>query len=502
MKAIYILLCFSLLLFGLTPGAALAERLPLQTESLALQSDETPPQPEAPSGGSAGFLAIPAAAFYSTFGASAYENHGRYLMHDIAGLEHFRAPVYLPQGAVITKFSVCFLDELAAIDVGATLYTGPRTNLTYGGDITEMSHIASDGSAGYAIYSDTSIAAPVIDNTTNAYWVGTSLAASSIVEGNRIWFCGAYIQYTPPQTKQGMLTIPGAAFHPWKSGYYTIDQSDSSGSLAHDYNGEAYTNGGYMAQVDLPHGAVMKKITMYYSDNASVFAPIKVWMQRANRTGNYYNMASLEETTKTETSKSTTDFQYAKIDNETYSYWVFVDMPSKNEHYRVMHSIVLEYDFPPTFNGLAAVSDAAFVPLSYTYIYENHGRWLFQMNGTTGTYVAPVYLPQGAVVKEMRASFYSGSSATDSYAVLVRTRLGGSEELASVQGKLSQPGYFNLTDTSITNATIDNSLYGYFAYWNIPKSASAEPSAGNVAPTKINIIYTVTQYLYLPQLRK
>jgi hypothetical protein len=80
-----------------------------------------------------------------------------------------------------------------------------------------------------------------------------------------------------------------------------------------------------------------------------------------------------------------------------------------------------------------------------------------------GPMVAPVHLPQGAVVTALQVFFYD-NSASDLSVTLKRLYMAGAySDLASVTST-GLTGYANSTDTTISLATIDNTLYAYHIY--------------------------------------
>jgi hypothetical protein len=90
--------------------------------------------------------------------------------------------------------------------------------------------------------------------------------------------------------------------------------------------------------------------------------------------------------------------------------------------------------------------------------------------GTGGAYVitsgyqsltAPVHLPHGAVVTQFRV-YFDDTSAYDMTVYLSAEYLAGSGYVTMASVNTSgTSGYYNLVDTSISSATINNTLYGY-----------------------------------------
>jgi hypothetical protein len=78
----------------------------------------------------------------------------------------------------------------------------------------------------------------------------------------------------------------------------------------------------------------------------------------------------------------------------------------------------------------------------------------------SGAMAAPVHLPQGAVVISFRVFFYDSSTSDLSVDLSYIPATGGYYDLASVDSA-GISGYASRTDTSISYATIDNTLYSY-----------------------------------------
>lgn len=119
------------------------------------------------------YLSIPAAAFTPRSSAYLYQNSSRYLEHYSLGSGMYLAPVYLPDGATVSKMTFYFYDSIAMVDVQAWLQ---RTNLM--GSYVDMAAVASDWNGGYGSKSDTSIDYATIDNMIYAYHAVWQLPAA------------------------------------------------------------------------------------------------------------------------------------------------------------------------------------------------------------------------------------------------------------------------------------------------------------------------------------
>jgi hypothetical protein len=110
-----------------------------------------------------------------------------------------------------------------------------------------------------------------------------------------------------------------------------------------------------------------------------------------------------------------------------------------------------------------SLSSEAFLPGSNVDYYNTYGNGGAYIVSGSGALVAPVNLPDGAVVTEFKVFFYDGSSADMSVSLEIQTMSGGYITMANVNST-GTPGYYNSADTTISSATIDNSQYGYLIY--------------------------------------
>lgn len=119
----------------------------------------------------------------------------------------------------------------------------------------------------------------------------------------------------------------------------------------------------------------------------------------------------------------------------------------------------------PTTTRYYALSPADFVPSADTTLYflDASGDPYVGPNSTTvqQIWVAPVHLPQGAVVTSVSAWWFRDDALATGTARLQRvTSVGAVAEMANVDSD-SSSGNHTVTDSSILNATIDNGTYSY-----------------------------------------
>jgi len=109
------------------------------------------------------------------------------------------------------------------------------------------------------------------------------------------------------------------------------------------------------------------------------------------------------------------------------------------------------------------VGGEGFVPGSNVNYYNTYGMGGAYIVSGSGALVAPVHLPQGAVVTAFTVYFYDSSASNLSVTLEGIPATGAYWDLASVTSA-GTPGYYNLTDTSISYATINNLTYSYHIY--------------------------------------
>jgi hypothetical protein len=117
----------------------------------------------------------------------------------LAGTDFFNAPVYLPQGAVITSFRMYYFDANATVDCSGFL-----TYYQLGGPgAVELGPITSTGSSGFG-FVDSGPINLTVDNTLYTYvlnWRPNVTGAGMTLNGFSIF-------YTPPVTPTRSAVIP------------------------------------------------------------------------------------------------------------------------------------------------------------------------------------------------------------------------------------------------------------------------------------------------------
>jgi hypothetical protein len=479
--------CFCVALLTFPAGGRTATASPLVTPGTVSDG----------SSANVGYLAIPPAAFHPGMYNYNYQNHGRYFMKLTDGYTTHRyyAAVLLPDQATVTSVAFHFYDDSPTKNASAALYMKAMFETP-----EVMASGATTSNSGYVQAIDTSIDYPVIDNSDSVYWIETVLPESTGAGGD-VWGCSVFITYQQPATEHGVLGIPAVSFTPYQDGYTYSAYQD--GSLVHYFGpGGSSANGIYLGAVNLPHGAVVEGLRIQADDGKSG-AAATVTLKRADQAGNPDDLASVSSADGQHI-QSTTSISNATINNSQYRYWVQLDLPQTvaGVDYLNVYRVKISYTTPHLSNPIS-LSNAGFVGFDDGYDFENHGGYLFHMHGeggssASGVYVAPVYLPDGAIVCQFTAGIYDASSTLSGEAHLIRTRAGVNQEMAAILSSGSA-GLNILSDDSISYEVIDNSYYSYYVYWYLPVST---PPVGSGDVVGYSMRITLKSFVYLPLVRK
>jgi hypothetical protein len=109
------------------------------------------------------------------------------------------------------------------------------------------------------------------------------------------------------------------------------------------------------------------------------------------------------------------------------------------------------------------VGGEGFVPGSNVDYVNTYGNGGANIVSGAGALVAPVHLPQGAVVTQLKVFFYDGSTSDMTVILQGQGMIGGYFYLAQVSSA-GISGYGNSATTSIGNNPIDNTTYSYCIY--------------------------------------
>jgi hypothetical protein len=133
------------------------------------------------------------------------------------------------------------------------------------------------------------------------------------------------------------------------------------------------------------------------------------------------------------------------------------------------------------------VGGEGFVPGSNVDYSNTYGMGGAYIVSSSGAMVAPVHLPQGAVVTSFRVYFYDNSTSDMTVYLYHIPGTGGYTSLAVVDST-GISGYANKADSTISNATIDNFSYSYIIY-----AYSSSWDSSNLRIMGALITYTINQ---------
>ena len=153
---------------------------------------------------------------------------------------------------------------------------------------------------------------------------------------------------------------------------------------------------------------------------------------------------------------------------------------------------------PASSSFVISVPAAEFRPYEDNYDFENHGRHLIHLHTpgpstSTGIYLAPLSLPDGAVVTRMRFNWYADFSQAG-FAKFQRTELnqGNVTDLAVA---VTFTGGNGATYAAYVNSDpIDNSRY---AYWLVLEQPSNALSGVNIQGQAVTLEYAMPVFLPL-----
>lgn len=155
----------------------------------------------------------------------------------------------------------------------------------------------------------------------------------------------------------------------------------------------------------------------------------------------------------------------------------------------VMIPAANDYMYASAKTNYNSISPVAFIPESSTYFRNSVSGYIHLSGGTfptTGEIHAPVYLPNGAVITEVRFYIYD-NDATYDFVYLQIFRYTMSSGASTFSSATIPTGTYALSSYTCTpNWTVDNSLYQYMLRIGMPQNSSNHRLYG------VRITYTVT----------
>lgn len=132
-----------------------------------------------------------------------------------------------------------------------------------------------------------------------------------------------------------------------------------------------------------------------------------------------------------------------------------------------------------------SLAGAAFYPFMNTTPYYNFSYAYLRQTGS-GVMKAPVNLPHGARVRELRAYFYRDTSVTGTIRVYLRRRTLSTNSMVNMANVSSTgTGNHNRYDNTISYNPINNLSYSYMVYAYFP----SVPAAGRARLHSVRIRY-------------
>jgi hypothetical protein len=154
--------------------------------------------------------------------------------------------------------------------------------------------------------------------------------------------------------------------------------------------------------------------------------------------------------------------------------------------------LVIEYTPALVGSGLASAPAAGLHPFQDGYDYENHGRFLIHRSGPEGWYLGAVRLPDGVELKSVTFHWCDFSATYKAVARLQYTEYGQGNYVDMAYGEsplAGAPGFGFTTDTTVNNAKVDNSKYGYWVVFDLPQMADVRA---------VGLVIDYTERVFLP----
>ncbi len=147
---------------------------------------------------------------------------------------------------------------------------------------------------------------------------------------------------------------------------------------------------------------------------------------------------------------------------------------------------ILASDFAAT--RYYTISGPDFLPEFNTSVWYNNNSVLFCNDAGSLTAYAIAHLPHGAIVTSIKAYWFRDVAAASGVLQLKRQTVGtGATDTMANADSNSFAGNHSVEDTSISNATIDNTAYNYFMYLLLNPDAAS----GDVYLRTVVITYTI-----------
>lgn len=474
------------------------------------------------------YLTLSAADFRPANSDLIYEAHGRYLKAfgnsaaPTAKDGHFYAPVVLPSGSIITKMTLFFHDNNNFTNLmEARLYV--RTSDT---SVGEVAMVANNLTGVQPIdkveYGHSTDPLNIPYSAFYTYFVDVRLPFSKTDGSVANWLCGIKIEYTEPDRLPTVdaITLPASTARPINT---NATFSSFKDSLRHETYSGGVNSGSYLVPLNLPSGAQILSLSVLYSSYSNRTA--KATLHRSETSlNNDVTLGQIDIPAGTQVQKSlTTEIAgHPVVDNKTYSYWAILNLPPVDgSYYFDATRITVAYWLPqtPPVTFTTTVSAAAFTPFRSSYTYGNLGNFMRHKStpagvseGTHGLYMAPLTIPDGAILKKIIFNGYDSMTGTDNNIKirLQRSELGkGDYDTLKLIENTSSGGYVTpgVPDLSDIDTAVDMKKYSYWVLVDMPvASVSGSPTTNDVVFQSVEIDYEYTfvntTRVYLPAINK
>lgn len=455
------------------------------------------------------YLALGAADFHPNRPGYVFQNRGNNLKVYSAegGLTgQFTASVNLEIGAVIKKMRLNVRSNV--IDTAMTVRLYARS--LESGSVTLLGTVTAQRTAETIVAPDNyyqnevSLAyAPYMPN--HAYFVEADIpTSSSDYVSSYNWLCGVTLEYTQPDrlAATGVYNTSAAILIPAQpENIYRVD----NGTLRHEGSADS---GFYMIKLNLPHGAQITGFKMAYARRTTT-KTAQAFLQYSDiASHNYANIGGATLTTAAGTNSNVLvqkTFSPVTVDSHSRSYWIGVVLPKYEvSNYVTAHAFSVAYTQPAlSSQHTAMVAAVSFHPSRQSYGFYQHGRYLKHLSTPStameyprGYYIAPLDLPDGAVINSMKVNVYDTPSDPEKTVRVYlnrTTRMDPTEETLKQISSVVDTGYSTVTETNFAgdDFTIDHLNYSYWLAVDLPKSAMPdENTTGDYALLSVEIDYT------------
>ena len=289
-----------------------------------------------------------------------------------------------------------------------------------------------------------------------------------------------------PTASDDFLNIPTIAFLPIRQDY---DYHQTGRIIT--ANGSSAT---FRAPVILPNYSTLVSVTAcFYDDTLVKTATLKLYNSRLDDADDDTEMASISSTTTSDyTTVSDTTISPVANNNSVFTYWLTLTLPASSGEGDNVYFCGASIEYirtQPSYNILSIPGAAFDRPFEDGYNLghiQGKGKLIHYhtpAGDVPGTYLAPVSLPDGAVVTKMTVYYQDDNVGAALNGYLERSYLGSSTDMAAASS--ADSGY-KTDDTTIANAVIDNYNYSYWAYVYLPST--------NISLWAVTIEYTPPAY--------